>query len=192
MDAPQAIEHLDVVEKILRRTDLGSPPALQFIVWGAVGIAFDLVGQLVAMGKTGPGAFWIAGAVLAIAIFVSVLDLRRMERNAGSQSIIKRLIVFCFFTAAGVMTVVTVVNEFTNTLPPFSPAVLYAAGMSIALLTLGFGLRSTTLAFGGLALITSVVIAFFIPSWLGAIIAAGNFAGFIVPGIVFAMAKSDG
>ena len=90
------------------------------------------------------------------------------------------------------MTVVTVANEVTNLFPSFSPAVFFAAGMSVALLTLGFGLRSTVLAFGGLALVASIVAAFFVPVWLGAILAAGNFAGFIVPGIVFAAARSDG
>jgi hypothetical protein len=192
MDAPQAADHLDVVDKILTRTDYGSPPALQFIVWGLVGMSFCIAGQLVSMNKVGPGAFWIAGGVLALAIIVSMVDVRRFERDAARQSIIKRLIAFTFWMAAGVMTVVTVANEVTNLFPPFSPAVFYAAGMSIALLTLGFGLRSTVLAFGGLALVASIVAAFFVPAWLGAILAAGNFAGFIVPGIVFAIAKSDG
>lgn len=192
MDAPQAAEHLDIVDKILTRTDCGSPPALQFIVWGLVGMSFCIVGQLVSMNKVGPGAFWIAGGVLALAIVVSMIDVRRFERDAARQSVIKRLIAFTFWMAAGVMTVVTVANEVTNLFPPFSPAVFFAAGMSIALLTLGFGLRSTVLAFGGLALVASIVAAFFVPAWLGAILAAGNFAGFIVPGIVFAVAKSDG
>jgi hypothetical protein len=192
MDAPQAADHLDVVDKILSRTDYGSPPALQFIVWGPVGMSFCIVGQVVSMNKAEPGLFWVAGGVLALAIIVSMLDMRRMARDSGRQSVIKRLIAFTFWMAAGVMGVVTVTNEFTHVLPPFSPAVLFAAGMSIALLTLGFGLRSTVLALGGTALVASIVVAFLVPAWLGAILAAGNFAGFIVPGIVFAAAKSDG
>jgi hypothetical protein len=177
MDAPQATDHLDLVDKILSRTDYGSPPALQFIIWGPVGMSFCIVGQVVSMNKAEPGLFWLAGGVLALAIIVSMLDMRRMARDSGRQS---------------VMGVVTVTNEFTHVLPPFSPAVLFAAGMSIALLTLGFGLRSAVLALGGTALVASIVVAFLVPAWLGAILAAGNFAGFIVPGIVFAAAKSDG
>ncbi|HXM19247.1 MAG TPA: hypothetical protein VN934_10640 [Candidatus Tumulicola sp.] len=193
MDAPQAAEHLDAVDDILRRAEVaGSPPALQFIVWGAVGIAFNTVGQLVGMGKVGPSAFWLAGAVLALALVVSAWDGRRMQRTASRQSTIGRLAAFSFWVAAGVMTVLTVMNEFTNLFPPFSPGVFYAAGMSIALLALGFGLRSTVLTLGGLALVASIAVAFLVPVWLGAILAIGNFAGFILPGISFAMAKSDG
>lgn len=192
MDVPQAGEHLDMVDHILRRTHPGSAPPLQFIVWGCVGMAFDIVGQLVSMGKAAPSAFWVAGSVLAIAIGVSVWDLRRMQRIAGRQSIIGRLAAFSFWTAAGVMTVATVMNEFTNLLPPFSPAIFYAAGMSIALLALGFGLRSRALTLGGLALLTALIAAFLVPSWLGAILAVGNFAGFIVPGVWFSVARADG
>lgn len=192
MDAPQAAEHLDMVDQILSRARSGSAPPLQFIVWGCVGIAYDIVGQLVGMGKVGPGAFWIAGAVLAIAVVLSVWDLRRAQREAGRHSVIGRLAAFSFWMAAGVMTVATVMNEFTHLLAPFAPAVFYATGMSIALLALGFGLRSTALIFGGSALVAALVAAFLVPGWLGAILAAGNFAGFIVPGIWFASARDDG
>lgn len=192
MDVPQAGEHLDMVDHILRRAHSGSAPPLQFIVWGCVGMAFDIVGQLVSMGKAAPSAFWLAGGVLAIAIGVSVWDLRRMQRIAGRQSTIGRLAAFSFWTAAGVMTVATVMNEFTNLLPPFSPAIFYATGMSIALLALGFGLRSTVLTLGGLALLIALIVAFLVPGWLGAILAAGNFAGFVAPGIWFTMARDDG
>jgi hypothetical protein len=192
MDAPQASEHLDMVDHILRRAKSGSAPPLQFIVWGCVGMAYDIVGQLVSMGKVGPAAFWFAGAVLAIAVVVSVWDLSRMQRDAGRQSTIGRIAAFSFWMAAGVMTVATVMNEFTNLMPPFSPAIFYATGMSIALLSLGFGLRSSALIYGGAALLTALVAAFLVPTWLGAILAAGNFAGFIVPGIWFATTRDDG
>src|SRR5579864_3633191 len=134
MDALQAREHLDTVDDILRRAESGSGPALQFIVWGAVGIAFDVVGQLVSMNKVAASAFWVAGAVLALAIVISIWDLRRMHALAGRQSTVGRLAALSFWTAAGVMTVLTVTNEFTNIFPPFAPAVFYAAGMSVALL----------------------------------------------------------
>jgi hypothetical protein len=191
MDTSQAAEHLDIVDDILRRTRRASPPPAQFIVWGSVGIAFDVVGQLVGMGKVGPAAFWFAGAVLAVAIVVSAWDARRLERIAGRQSTTGRLAAYSFGGAAAVMTVVTIMNELTNLLPPFSPSIFYAAGMSIALLALGFGLRSTALRLGGLALLASLVAAFIVPVWLGAILAVGNFAGFIVPGISFAAANRD-
>src|ERR1022692_4974728 len=111
MDAPQAAEHLDMVDHIMRRANSGSAPPLQFIVWGCVGMAFDIVGQLVGLGKAAPSAFWLAGGVLAIAIVVSVWDLRRMQRVAGRQSIIGRLAALSFWMAAGVMTVATVMHE---------------------------------------------------------------------------------
>ncbi len=193
MDAPQAAEHLEAVDDILHRAEsAGSAPPLQFIVWGAVGMAFDIVGQLVAMNKVGPSAFWFAGAVLALAIAVSVWDLGRMQRTAGRQSTRGRLAAFSFWVAAGVMTVLTVMNQITSLFPEFAPAVFYAAGMSIALLALGFGFRSTTLTLGGLALVASIIVAFLVPGWLGAVLAVGNFAGFVVPGIAFAMAKTNG
>ena len=192
MDAPQAAEHLDMIDHIIRRARSGSAPPLQFIVWGCVGMAYDIVGQLVSMGKVGPAAFWLAGAVLAIAIVVSVWDLRRMQRDAGRQSTIGRLAAFSFWMAACVMTVATVMNEFTTLRPPFAPAIFYATGMSIAQLTLGFGLRSMAMIFGGCALVAALVAAFLVPGWLGAILAAGNFAGFVVPGIWFASVRDDG
>jgi hypothetical protein len=192
MDAPQAAEHLDMVDHILQRTRSGSAPPLQFIVWGCVGMAYDIIGQLVSMGKVGPAAFWVAGAVLVIAIVLSIWDMGRMQRAAGRQSVVGRLAAFSFWMAAGVMTVATVMNEFTNLLPPFAPAIFFATGMSIALLALGFGLRSTAMIFGGCALVVALVAAFLVPGWLGAILAAGNFAGFIVPGIWFAVARDDG
>ena len=192
MDAPQASEHLDAVGDILRRAERGSPPALQFIIWGTVGIAFNVVGQLVSMNTLAPSAFWVAGAVLAIAVIVSAWDMRRTMRDAGRQSTIGRLAATNFWAAAGVMTVVTIVSETTKLFPPFAPAVFFASGMSIALLTLGFGLRSTALTLGGLALVVSIVAASLVPTQLGTILAIGNFVGFIVPGISFAVAKTDG
>jgi hypothetical protein len=192
MDALSAREHLDIVGDIVRRGRHGSPPALQFIVWGVVGIAFDLVGQLVSMHKLAPSAFWAAGAVLLLAIGISIWDAGRMLAIAGRQTTIGRLAAVSFWSAAAVMTVLTVVNEFTNIFPSFAPAIFYAAGMSVALLTLGFGLRALALTLGGLALLASIALAFFVPAWLGAILAAGNFAGFVIPGISFALAKNDG
>ncbi|MDQ6768147.1 MAG: hypothetical protein M3Z41_10100 [Candidatus Eremiobacteraeota bacterium] len=192
MDALSAKEHLDVVDDIVRRERYGSPPALQFIVCGLVGITFDLVGQFVGMHKLAPSAFLAAGAMLLLAIGVSIWDKRRTLAIAGRQTTIGRLAAVSFWSAAGVMTVLTVVNEFTNIFPPFAPAIFYAAGMSVALLALGVGLRGLTMTLGGLALLTSIVIAFFVPAWLGAILAIGNFVGFVLPGISFALAKNDG
>jgi hypothetical protein len=166
MDRPQAAEHLEMVDGILRRAQTGSAPSLQFIVWGCVGVAFNVVGQLVGMGKAGVSSFWLAGVVLAAAIVVSAWDVNRMQRAAARQSTIGRLAAFSFWSAAGVMTVVTVTNQFTGLFPPFSPAVFYAAGMAIALLALGLGLRSKVMAGGGIALLIAIVAAFLVPVWL--------------------------
>jgi hypothetical protein len=192
MDAPQAAEHLDMVDHILRQDQSGSAPPIQFIVWGCVGMAFDIIGQLVSMGRVGSGAFWAAGAVLAIAIVVSTWDVRRTQHAAGRQSIVGRFAALSFWTAAGVMTVATLMNEFTHLMPEFSPAIFYATGMSIALLSLGLALRSAPMLFGGCALVATLVAAFLVPQWLGALLAVGNFAGFIVPGIWYASVRDDG
>ncbi|HEY6357238.1 MAG TPA: hypothetical protein VIX35_03280 [Vicinamibacterales bacterium] len=192
MDAPQATDHLDMVEHILRQVRSGSAPPLQFIVWGCVGIAFDIAGQLASMGKTGSSVFWAAGTVLAIAIVVSVWDLRRTQREAGRQSIVGRIAALSFWMAASVMTVATLMNEFTHLMPEFSPAIFYATGMSIALLSLGLALRSAPMLFGGCALVATLIAAFLVPAWLGAILAVGNFAGFIVPGIWYSSVRDDG
>jgi len=192
MESRQATEHLDIVSDILHRAEFGNPPAVQFIVWGIVGVAFNIAGQLVTLGKAGPQAFWVAGVVLALALVVSIWDMSRTQRAAGRLTTIGRLAAVSFWTAAAVMGTITILSEMTKLFPPFAPSVLFAAGMSTVLLTLGFGLRFRPLALGGLALLGSIVIAFLIPSWLGAIIAAGNVAGFIVPGVLFAVTKTDG
>src|SRR5579872_3037487 len=135
MDAVRAREHLDTLDEILRQAKRGSPPALQFIVWGLVGMSFDVVGQLVSLNRIPANAFLIAFGVLALAIVVSIWDMQRMRVAAGRQTTIGRLAALSFWSAAAVMTVVTIVNEFTKVFPPFAPAVFFAAGMSVALLT---------------------------------------------------------
>lgn len=192
MDATQASEHLDLVSTALRRAQSsGHTPAIQFIVWGIVGITFNVVGQLVNDGLVRPGAFWLAGCVLAGAIVVSVWDVQHSQQKTGRQSTIGRLAGTTFWAAAAVMTVASVVLTMTKLFPAFAPPFFYAAGMASALLALGFGLRMTSMALGGLALLAAIVVAALLPAQLGWILAIGNFGGFIVPGIL-ALRQTDG
>jgi hypothetical protein len=192
VDATQASEHLDLVNTSLRRAQsAGHIPAIQFIVWGIVGITFNVVGQLVNDGLLRPGAFWVAGCVLAAAIVISVWDILQHQKKTGRQSTIGSLAGPNFWAASAVMTVASVVLTMTKLFPPFAPPFFYAAGMASALLALGFGLRVTSMALGGLALLAAIVVAALVPAQLGWILAIGNFGAFIVPG-VFALRKTDG
>ena len=191
MDAPQAADHLDLVNATIRRVEQsGHPPALLFIVWGIVGISFNVAGQLFSMGIVDDRAFWVAGGIVVLAIAASVWDIRRMERDAGRKTVVARLAGTTFWSVAAVMAVASL--TFTKFFPPFAPAIFFAAGFSSALLALGFGLRSLTMTLGGAALLAALVLASLVPTQLGTILAIGNFVAFVVPGILFAVRKTDG
>lgn len=189
MDASEAREHLHWVHGILRTADrtLHMPPAT-LIAWGLFGTIVNALHQGTVSGISVPRDEIVQFPMMVMAIVVSVWAASRgrvgrktlVDSNAG--------VVFCVVFA--VLMLVNLTAQ--DTVIPFrAMALFWCVGFSIALLVVGIQ-ASRPLWIGGVIMVAASVTASHIPGWFDGILALGWVLGFVGPGVVLALERTDG
>ncbi|HEY8313918.1 MAG TPA: hypothetical protein VIG51_07060 [Candidatus Baltobacteraceae bacterium] len=186
MDALEARDHLEMVDRILAQAERGTSAATPwlYIVWGIVGAVLDACDQLVLVAHYPPRLFFFSGACLLVAIGVTVaygIRLRRMERVSTFERQIGRV-----FWAASIAAMVVEIGA-GHLFPGWAAAAIWSVVIAVPLLFVGLQGHRVTMS-GGVVLLASVVAANFVPANLtGYVLAAGMLVGLTGSGIAFAM-----
>jgi hypothetical protein len=187
MDAREAREHLEMVDRILAHAEerpLRTIPGL-IIVWGLAAAAIDAGQQLYISHIGGRAGAWVSDAALLIGILYTVavsISLRRcnsFERLSTHEMRIGRIIGAVWFT------VLVAAFAQPHVFAGWGGAAIWSMGSAIMMLIVGFSgdVRGTI---GGLILLASVLAAnYMLPQAPGYALAAGMLVGYAVPGMLF-------
>jgi hypothetical protein len=189
MDAREAREHLEIVDRILDHAE-NRPVRLMpgvVIVWGVAAALIDVGQQLYLSRIFGGAGLWLADAALAIGIVYSIavsIALFRgdcYERLPHSEKVLGRTMGAVWFT------VLVAAFAQPHVFAGWGGGAVWSMGAAIMMLTAGFSGDRRGLA-GGLILLASVLAAnYLLPHTPGYALAAGFLLGYAVPGVLFAV-----
>lgn len=195
MDAREAQEHLQMVDRILTRAG-GEPirymPGL-IVAWGFAAAGIDIGDQLMMSGafRAGEWLAWIAfvaGVGYSIAVSIALARHQRFERMSVIESRMGRIMGAVWFT------VVVAAFAQPHVFAGWGGAAVWSMGAAIMMLMSGFSGDRRGLA-GGLILLGSVLAANYLwPHGAGYVLAGGFILGYATPGVLFAIqgARGDG
>lgn len=187
MDAREAREHIEMVDRILTRAE-NEPvriiPGL-VIVWGLAAAAIDAGQQMYISGAGGHVGLWLSSAALAIGIVYSIALSVRILRSGclDRVSIVERRM----GQVMGAVWFTVLVAAFAqpHVFAAWGGAAVWSMGAAIIMLIAGFGGDRRALA-GGMILLASVLAANYVwPQVPGYALAAGFILGYAVPGVLF-------
>jgi hypothetical protein len=176
MDASEAREHLEMVEKIIAASSTKLEAGGEFfVIWGLAGAAFDGINDLVGSTRLPAAAQWLYLAILGLAIAFTMLRSRAYRKTANRMSLLQReyLNMLWLTIAMGFVTTLIGSRLFGNlgvmaTWNVVEAIVLFYIGMH--------GNRRATI--GGLILIISIALANFIPEYDKLFLCAGVLFGY--------------
>lgn len=177
LDAAQAREHIEMVDRILAEVQ----PRLcsggeYFVVWGFASAFVTVVGQLVSQGKVSAAALWSIPVALAAAAIFSVVRARVTRPALARSSLVQREFFNVLWVTLGVAFIVDVAvfRIFTG----LASAAIWSVAEAIVLLYIGMhGNRRAQIA--GVLVVASLVAANFVaPNLAGYVLAAGMLAGY--------------
>jgi hypothetical protein len=188
IDAAQAREHLELVERILAE----SHPRLcaggeYFVVWG-IGSAFvTILFALVGRGIVGNAALWAAPVVLAACAVFSIVRGRLTRPELQRASLVQREFFNVLWLTIGLAFVVNVAAF--RIFSGVSAAAIWSVAESIVLLHIGMhGNRRAQIA--GVLVVVSLIVANFSPPGItGYVLGAGMLAGYAGFGVTELLAR---
>jgi hypothetical protein len=177
IDAAQARDHLEMVDRILAETQ----PRLCsggefFVIWGVVSAAITVLGKLVHEGILGVAWLWAIPIVLAAAAIFSILRGRQTRRALARTSLVQREFFNVLWLTLGLAFVVNVAVN--NIFAGVASAAIWSIAEAIVLLYIGMhGNRRAQIA--GILVVVSLVAANFAPANVAAyVLAAGMLVGY--------------
>ncbi len=188
MDAREAREHLEMVDRILTHAQEAGPvciiPGL-VIVWGLAAAGID-AGQQMAFSHIGGAApIWIADVALLAGIVYSVVVCISMFRNRGYERVSRTEVQLGRMMGAVWFTVLVAAFAQPHVFAGWGAAAVWSMGAAITMLITGFSGDRRGLA-GGLILLASVLAANYLtPQTPGYVLAAGFVLGYAIPGFLF-------
>lgn len=187
MDAQEARDHLEMVDRILTRAEdepVRPIPGL-VIAWGIAAAAIDAGQQLYFSHIGGRWGLWVAdagllmGIVYSIAVSVSMWRNSCFERVSNIETRMGRVMGAVWFT------VVVAAFAQPHVFAGWGGAAVWSMGAAIMMLIVGFAGDRRGLA-GGLVLLASVLAAnYLLPHTPGYVLAAGFLFGYTLPGLLF-------
>lgn len=190
METPEARQHLEMVEEILRRGE--HPRPYRPIGWMLIllGCAAALIdaGQ---QGNINGGPLYVLYAGMALMLLtyvyivaVSMLDRQRAERMSVAESRVMR--------AAAAIWIGIIAAAFAqpHIFSGWGTAAIWTVGGGIQMLMNGFFGDRRMLA-GGIVLLVSLVVANYLIDEAGYILAGGFLAGYVLPGVLRVMERPD-
>jgi hypothetical protein len=187
MDAREAREHLEMVDRILTRAEerpVQIIPGL-IIAWGLAAAAIDAGQQAYFMHAGGTAGIWlangalIAGILYSIGICVSMFRNRGFERVSHAETRMGRMMGAVWFTVF--------VSAFAqpHVFAGWGGAAVWSMGAAITMLICGICGDRRCVA-GGAILLASILAANYIaPHVPGYALAAGFILGYAIPGVLF-------
>ncbi len=187
MDAKEAREHLEMVDRILTTAEDQPvrPIAGLVIAWGLAGAVTDFGQQLYFAHAAGRPALWLAYAALILGVLYSVgvsvwlFFHHRFDRISRVEQLAGRMMGAVWFT------VVVAAFAQPHVFAGWGGAAVWTMGAAIMMLMIGFSGDWRGSA-GGLILLASVLAGnYALPHTPGYALAAGFILGYALPGVLF-------
>jgi hypothetical protein len=177
MDAAQAREHIEMVDRILaesqQRLCCGGE---YFVVWGIVSAFITLLFQLVDQRAISVGALWSIPIVLLAGVGFSIVRGRSTRPVLARSSLLQREFFNVLWLTLGLAFVVDAAAF--RIFPGIASAAIWSVAAAIVLFYIGMhGNRRAQIA-GVLVLVSLVAANFVAPSIAGYVLAAGMLAGY--------------
>jgi hypothetical protein len=177
MDAAQAREHIEMVDRILaesqQRLCCGGE---YFVVWGIVSAFITLLFQLVDQRAISVGALWSIPIVLLAGVVFSIVRGRSTRPVLARSSLLQREFFNVLWLTLGLAFVVDAAAF--RIFPGIASAAIWSVAAAIVLFYIGMhGNRRAQIA-GVLVLVSLVAANFVAPSIAGYVLAAGMLAGY--------------
>jgi len=187
MDASEAEEHLQIVDRILAASNRTLCARGEFfVIWGVAIALVDVVLTQV-LRRTWPlGAQWIALGVIAIAIALTIARAQFYKRLPESLSALQREYLNVLLIAIGIAIFV---NWLTfNLISPVGQMAVWNIVEAFVLVYIGVH-RNPRARVGALVLLTSLAVANFMPQSAGYVLAGGTLAGYAGFGVAELLAR---
>ena len=187
MDASEAREHLEMVEKIIAASSTKLEAGGEFFVaWGLAGAAADVLDTLVWNGRLGQPYMWLAGAFLMAALAFTIVRSRAARKCGTRMSLLQREYLNMLWLAMALAFLTNLLGF--NLLGFFGMMAIWNVFEAVVVLFIGLhGNRRAMI--GGLILIASIACANFIPAYNGFILAAGVLFGYAGFGVADLLAR---
>lgn len=175
MDASEAREHLEMVERIIaassRKLEAGGE---YFVVWGAASALVNVLIQLIVNGRLPAAALWLVALVDVVAVLFTVLRAR-YRRSHSSVSMLQREFLNVLWLSLAMALVATVIGWHIFTMWALS-AIWSVAGMIVLFYIALHGNRRALI--GGIIMVLSLAVANFEIAYAGYALAAGMLIGY--------------
>jgi hypothetical protein len=191
MDASEAREHLEMVERIIaassRKLEAGGE---FFVAWGLASGAFTVLLQLVANATVPSQALWLALLFYGSAGIFSFFRGRYYGRGAGSGERRMSFLQREFYNVLSLTMAMAFVADFVgfHIFTNWATAAIWTVAGAIVLFFVGMhGNRRATI--GGIVMVASLAFANFTPEYTGYALAAGFLLGYAGFGAVEMFAR---
>jgi hypothetical protein len=182
MDASEAQDHIEMVDRILTRAE--GPlclSAFPFIIWGLAGAVMNVVVQLVIVQHYTVWLYAVAAGTLFLAVGLSIVWGQRL-RGAERRTLVDRQ-VFYAFNMAWVIAFIAQIGA-GNIFAQWAQAGLWLLMYGAAMIFVAILVRSLPVFIGGSILLAALVVANFFLPFAGYVLAAGDVIGMTGTGIV--------
>ena len=189
MDAAQAQDHLQMVDRILSRVD--EPICLDggpYIVWGVVGGGTDIVTQTIVSHNGAPSLLWISLTLMVLAVSFMVYYGIRLSRKER-RGLLGRHIgtVFMISWLVSLIVMIFAPRIFSDWAQAALWNVMFGAGM----MYVGSLARSRVSFGGGVIVVAAILVANLFTPYAGYVLAAGFIVGMGGAGVVLTLARGN-
>jgi hypothetical protein len=187
LTASQARDHIEMVDKILTRSERSLCVGGEFFVaWGIFGALVTLVIQLVVSGLVPSSAIAVLPVALIAAVLFSALRGRQLGRRADGMSLIQRE----FFVVLWISLGVAAFSDFAGyqIFTTWASSAIWNVAAAIVLFFIAsHGNRRALVC--GIIMLGSLAAANFVPHYTGYVLAAGMLFGYAGFGVVSLSAR---
>lgn len=189
LTAPQAREHIEMVDRILNRSERSLRVGGEFfLIWGLWGAAVTVVFQLIHARLVPASAFAALAVLLAAAVIFSVIRIRQLGKRRESISLLQREFFAVLIISWGVTFVAVMLGS--RLFPGFASSAIWNVAAAILLFFIAsHGNRPALI--GGIVLLGSIGAANFMPLYAGYVLATGMVLGYAGFGVVSLISRDS-
>lgn len=186
MNAGSAIQDLDFIKNVVRRTDQRvDPHAFHYIHWGLIVLIWYPLSNLFEhQGRTN-AMIWLGVGSVVLGMTLSMVRemmLSRKPRLPGENTFISRQMMLITFGCLAIGFVFSAVGPSTGFIEGRNVPVIWGLVYAVMAYMLGVVYRPGFL-YGGIAIFAAVILAMIFPQYNGYILGPAMGLGLIIPGV---------
>lgn len=191
MDAHEAREHIEMVDRILDRAER---KRLRFRPWASLLITFGIGAAMAEAGwqwalNGGPPTLIRIGAAIIVLGYVYMIAASIYERRSGVCDTVEEQFKGRIIGAVWLCIIVSAFAQ-PHIFSSWANAAIFNVGSAIQMMIVGFtGDRRSTAA--GVVILVSLIAANIFSAYTGYILAAGMIFGYFLPGVLYATESSS-